>query len=67
VLPKGRRNEEKKIKRKTREMPVGPRGWAAPGKLGWAAQGEKDRKSGLRTREANGPNSKNSFVFYFIL
>jgi hypothetical protein len=43
------------------------RGWAAPGKLGWAAQGEKERKSGLRTREANGPNSKNSFVFYFIL
>jgi hypothetical protein len=56
VLSQGRRKEEKKIKRKTRERPVGPRSWAATGKLGWAAQGEKERKSGMCTRETNGHN-----------
>jgi hypothetical protein len=44
---------------------LGQESWSAPGKLGWAAQGEKERKSGLRTRETNGPNS--NFEFFFIL
>jgi hypothetical protein len=66
VLSQGRRKEEKKIKRKTRERPAGPRSWAATGKLGWAAQDKKERKSGMRMRETNGQNSKNNFIFILL-
>jgi hypothetical protein len=56
ISGKKKGGKEKKIKRKTRERPVGPRSWAATGKLGWTTQGEKERKNGMCTRETNGHN-----------
>jgi hypothetical protein len=42
--------KENKIKRKTRERHAAPRSCVTPRKLGWAALGEKERKSGLHMR-----------------
>jgi hypothetical protein len=58
-----RRRKENRGREK-RKVLLGQESLAAPGKLGWAAQGEKERKSGLHTRETNGRNS--NFDFFFI-
>jgi hypothetical protein len=58
-----RRRKENRGREK-RKVLLGQESSAAPRNLGWAAQGEKERKSGLHMRETNGPNS--NFDFFYI-